>query len=116
MVALSVLTLVISGQNAGPTNQLEMLICKIINLVEMILGVLVVIFFLVGAILFAVSHMHTNAGQHRSSMQGWALGLLVAGVAMLVLYIFAVPIVTFIASFGNLPIAQNPNVCSGVYF
>ena len=49
-------------------------------------------------------------------MQGWTLGLLLAAVVMLAPYLLATPIITLIASAGNLPIAQNPNVCGGIYF
>ncbi len=97
-------------------NPIEVLACKIINLVETVLGILAILFSLIGGLLFAFSHFNANAGQHRSSMQGWAFGLLLAAVVMLALYLLATPIITLIASVGNLPIAQNPNVCSGIYF
>ena len=81
-------------------------LCRIIYQIQLVLGVLSLLLFIMGGILWAGSHLLPNAGQHRSSMQGWAIGLVIAAVIMLVLYAVSTPLIEFIGSMFNYPVAS----------
>lgn len=97
-------------------NPIEVDICRAIGTIEQVLGALALLFFVLGGILFAWAHLLSSAGNQRGNAHGLAVGLIIAAVIMLVLYLIAPYIVVAMAQFGNLPIAQYPNVCEGISF
>lgn len=81
-------------------------LCRIVSQIQLIIGVLSLLLFIMGGILYSGSHLLSSAAQQKSTMQGWAIGLIIGAVILLVLYILAVPVIEFVASFFNYPVAS----------
>ncbi len=85
-------------------NTIVVELCRIIYQIQFIIGILALLLFIMGGILWAGSHLLPSAGQHRSTMQGWAIGLVIAAVIMLILYVVSTPLIEFIGSTFNYPV------------
>jgi hypothetical protein len=100
-----------SGPNGGNSvtgnfvSQLTTQFCSLINGVRAVIGVLALLMFLVGAILYAGGHFLPTAGQVKGSAQGWAMGMIIGSLIGVVLFILAPYIISFIVGFGNGQIA-----------
>ncbi len=77
------------------------LICGIISFVQAVIGILVVAMFILGGILYAVGHFLPQTGNLRGNMQSWAMGMLLAGIIALILFIIAKPVVFLILKMGG---------------
>ena len=89
------------AQNAqNIANQL----CSVVALVADIVGVLAILMFVLGGVLYAFAHFLPASGNLKGSMQGWGMGILMGGIIMLVLYLLAPFIVSHIinASQGGI--------------
>jgi len=76
-------------------------LCGIVNGVRTVIGVIALVMFLVGGVLYAVGHFMPAAGQVKASMQGWAMGMILGGVIGVILVILAPFIISTILSFGS---------------
>jgi len=76
-------------------------LCGIVNGVRTVIGVIALVMFLVGGVLYAVGHFMPAAGQVKASMQGWAMGMILGGVIGVILVILAPFIISTILSFGT---------------
>ncbi|MEM3212166.1 MAG: hypothetical protein QXR85_02565 [Candidatus Micrarchaeaceae archaeon] len=75
-------------------------LCGIIGFVRAIVGVLAVVLFILGGVIYAVGHFLPASGNLRQNMQGWAMGMLFAGIVAVILFIIAQPLVTTITGLG----------------
>jgi len=85
-------------------------LCGIVNFVKAIVGILAVVLFILGGVLYAVGHFLPATGNVRSSMQGWAMGMLMAAIIALILFIIAQPLVTMITGLGSAAGASSISV------
>lgn len=77
-------------------------LCGVINNVRTVVGVIALVLFILGGVLYAVAHMLPAAGNLRGNLQGWSLGMIVGGIVGLIIVIIAPSIIGDIASAGNL--------------
>jgi len=85
-------------------------LCGIVNFVRAIVGILAVVLFILGGVLYAVGHFLPATGNVRSGMQGWAMGMLMAAIIALILFIIAQPLVTMITGLGAAAGASSVSV------
>jgi len=93
-----------SGSGTGSTSVITTLtsqLCGIVNGVRTVIGVIALVMFLIGGVLYAVGHFMPAAGQIKASMQGWAMGMILGGVIGVVLVILAPFIISTILNFGS---------------
>ena len=91
----------VSAAGATATGDLTSTLCGIINAIGLIIGILALMLFILGGVLYAVAHFLPAAGNLRAGMQGWGMGMLVAGVVALILYILAPHIIEIIVGFQS---------------
>ncbi|MGC8676066.1 MAG: hypothetical protein ACP5T3_00920 [Candidatus Micrarchaeia archaeon] len=97
--ALGILTSLVFAQSSLQASVLSVL-CGIVGFVRAIVGVLAIVLFILGGVIYAVGHFLPAAGNLRQSMQGWAMGMLFAGIVAVILFIIATPLVTMITGLG----------------
>jgi len=85
-------------------------LCGIVNFVRAIVGILAVVLFILGGVLYAVGHFLPATGNVRSGMQGWAMGMLMAAIIALILFIIAQPLVSMITGLGSAAGASSVSV------
>jgi len=85
-------------------------LCGIVNFVRAIVGILAVVLFILGGVLYAVGHFLPATGNVRAGMQGWAMGMLMAAIIALILFIIAQPLVTMITGLGAAAGASSVSV------
>ncbi len=77
-------------------------LCTIVSTVQAVVGVIALVMFILGGALYAIAHMMPAAGNLKGNMQGWALGMIVGGVAGIIIVIAAPGIINLItASAGS---------------
>ena len=64
-------------------------LCNVVNSIKTIIGIFALLLFILGGVLYAVAHFLPTAGNLRSGMQGWGMGMLMAGVIALIIYLVA---------------------------
>ncbi|MGC9099266.1 MAG: hypothetical protein ACP5HW_01820 [Candidatus Micrarchaeia archaeon] len=90
---------VVTAQNTLTT--VSSAFCSLVSAVRSIIALFAVVMFLIGGVLYAVGHFLPLAGNLKSSVQGWALGIILGGIVGVILVIIAQPIVNMFAGFGN---------------
>jgi type IV secretory pathway VirB2 component (pilin) len=76
-------------------------LCNIITGVRTVIGVIALVMFLIGGILYAVGHFMPAAGNVKASMQGWAMGMILGGVVGVILVLIAPYLVSLLLSFNT---------------
>ena len=76
-------------------------LCNIIIGVRTVIGVIALVMFLLGGILYAVGHFMPAAGNVKASMQGWAMGMILGGVIGVILVLVAPFLVGLLLSFNS---------------
>ncbi len=96
-------------------------LCNVISAVQEVIGVIAILLFVIGGVMYAVAHMMPSAGSLRANLQGWSMGMIVGGVVGLILVILAPGIVGFIVGNGLSTTANGQNAglsavsgCSGL--
>ena len=90
------------GAAAGQqVNTLTSQLCGIVNGVRTIIGVLALVMFLVGGVLYSAAHFMPAAGQIKANMQGWAMGMILGAVVGVILVILAPIIVNHLIAFDS---------------
>ncbi|MDE1847494.1 MAG: hypothetical protein KGH61_00910 [Candidatus Micrarchaeota archaeon] len=107
----TVLAAIGSGSNGGGGNPstatgaqvgtLTSQLCGIVNGVRTIIGVLALVMFLVGGVLYSAAHFMPAAGQIKANMQGWSMGMILGAVVGVILVILAPIIVNHLISFDS---------------
>lgn len=95
-------------------SSVSQVLCGIVGFIRAIVGVLALALFILGGVLYAVGHFLPAAGQLRVNMQGWAMGLIFAGIVALVLFIIAQPLISTLTGIGSAVGSNTTNaiVCS----
>ncbi|MEM3744844.1 MAG: hypothetical protein QW759_03325 [Candidatus Micrarchaeaceae archaeon] len=76
-------------------------LCGIVNGVRTIIGIIALVMFLIGGVLYAIAHFLPSAGQIKGNLQGWAMGMIIGGIVGLILVIIAPYIINQVMAFGN---------------
>lgn len=82
-------------------------LCGIVSFVKAIVGVLALALFILGGVLYAIGHFLPAAGQLRQNIQGWAMGMIFAGIVGLVLFMISEPLINTITGIGAAAGAAN---------
>ncbi|MEM0094927.1 MAG: hypothetical protein QXX74_03325 [Candidatus Micrarchaeaceae archaeon] len=91
-----------------PANQLlSSQLCGIVNGVRTIIGIIALVMFLIGGVLYAIAHFLPSAGQIKGSLQGWAMGMIIGGIVGLILVIIAPYIIGQVVAFGGNSISAT---------
>lgn len=78
------------GQSA-----LSSTICGIVNGVQNIVGVLALVLFMVGGVMYMISHFIPTSVKFREELQGWSTSMMIGGLIGLIVVIVAPEIVGF---------------------
>ncbi|MEM3820586.1 MAG: hypothetical protein QXM58_02515 [Candidatus Micrarchaeaceae archaeon] len=98
----SFLSTALMAQNTmSATQTLSSQLCGIVSSVRTIIGIIALVMFLIGGVLYAIAHFLPSAGQIKGSLQGWAMGMIIGGIVGLILVIIAPYIITQVVAFGN---------------
>lgn len=76
-------------------------LCNIIGTVRTVVGIFALVLFVVGGVLYAAAHFLPAAGNIRSSLQGWSLGMIMGGIIGIILVIAAPWIVSTVVGFSG---------------
>jgi len=76
-------------------------LCGIVGAVQTIVGILALTLFLIGGVLFAVSHFLPTNMEFKKSMTAWSQGMIVGGLIGLVIVLIAGPIIGLITNIGQ---------------
>ena len=104
----------VSSFNTAPVQQT---LCNVISAVQEVVGVIAILLFVLGGVMYAIAHMMPSAGQLRGNLQGWSMGMIVGGIVGLILVILAPGIVGFIVGNGLSQTANGQtitNSCAGL--
>jgi uncharacterized protein YqgC (DUF456 family) len=69
----------------------------------------VLVLFILGAALYAIAHFLPSAGNMKSGLQGWSIGMMIGGLVGLILIIIGPFIVNLFANAGGLPSVVCPS-------
>jgi hypothetical protein len=86
-----------SRQTAAVISQL----CVIVNSVRSIIGIIALVLFMLGGILYAISHFLPNSLEFKKSMTGWSTAMIVGGIIGLVVVLIAQPLILMIIGLGQ---------------
>ena len=75
--------------------------CSIISTVRTVIGILALALFLLGGVLYAVSHFLPTTLDVKKSMASWSTAMIVGGVIGLIIVVIAPFIVNIIAGIGS---------------
>ncbi len=100
-----------TAAGSAPANVIDAL-CGIINTIGTVIAIFSLVMFILGGTLYALAHFLPAAGNFRSGLQGWGMGMIIGGIVALILYIAAPYIVTTVANFGN--VGSLPPGLSGI--
>ncbi|MCL4375587.1 hypothetical protein M1394_02200 [Candidatus Marsarchaeota archaeon] len=98
-VVANLLGLSLSAQSS--VDLLTSNLCNVVNTVRTVVGIFALVLFVVGGVLYAAAHFLPSAGNLRSGLQGWSLGMIMGGIIGLILVLAAPWIVSTVAGFGS---------------
>jgi hypothetical protein len=75
--------------------------CGFVKGIQGIIGILAIALFLIGGVLYAVSHFLPSSLDFKKSLTSWSTSMIVGGVIGLIVVILAVPIVSTIMGIGT---------------
>jgi hypothetical protein len=75
-------------------------LCSIVNAVRTIVGILALTLFLIGGVLYAVSHFLPTNLEFKKSLTVWSQGMIIGGLVGLVIVLIAQPIIGLITQIG----------------
>ncbi len=105
---------VFASAQAPNTQGIQNSLCNVILGVQEVVGVVSILLFVLGGVMYAIAHMMPAAGQLRGNLQGWSMGMIVGGIVGLILVLLAPGLVGFIVSNGQAAGgAVSTPVCSG---
>ena len=102
MALFSVMSIMSLSFAQAPSTIISSSFCNIINNVRIVVGVISLVLFVLGGVLYAIAHLMPAAGNLRGNLQGWSLGMVVGGIIGLIIVIIAPGIISVIASSGGL--------------
>ena len=76
-------------------------LCGFVNGIRGIIGILAIALFLIGGVLYAVSHFLPSSLDFKKSLTSWSTAMIVGGVIGLIIVILAQPIVSMIMGIGT---------------
>lgn len=76
-------------------------LCNIVNTVRSIVGILALTLFLLGGVLYAVSHFLPTNMEFKKSLSAWAVAMIAGGIIGLVIVLMAQPLISVIIGAGN---------------
>ena len=90
-----------AGAATGGISTLTSQLCGIVAGVRTVIGVVALVMFLIGGILYAIAHFMPAAGQIKANMQGWSMGMIFGAIVGVVLVLLAPIIINHLLAFGN---------------
>lgn len=76
-------------------------LCAIVDSVRSIIGIITLVLFMLGGILYAVSHFLPSNMEFKKSMTGWSQAMIVGGVIGLIIVLIAQPLILLIIGLGQ---------------
>ncbi len=104
LVFVNIATLVMpltADSTNSVTNALTSQLCGIVGSVRTIVGVLALTLFLIGGVLFAVSHFLPTNLEFKKSLTVWSQGMIIGGLIGLIIVLIAQPIISLITQIGT---------------
>lgn len=83
------------------TTALTSQLCGIVGSVRTIVGILALTLFLIGGVLFAVSHFLPTNLDFKKSLTVWSQGMIIGGLIGLVIVLIAQPIISLVTQIGT---------------
>lgn len=93
---------------ANVTTALSSSLCTVITSIRGAIGVVALTLFVLGATLYAVANFLPAAGNFRTGLQGWAMGMMIGGVVGIILILIGPFILDTVVSVAANSIAPIP--------
>jgi hypothetical protein len=90
----------LQAQGTG-TSTITSQLCSIVDSVRTIVGVLALTLFLIGGVLYAVSHFLPTNLDFKKSLTVWSQGMIIGGLIGLVIVLIAQPIIQLVLNIGG---------------
>jgi hypothetical protein len=92
---------ILSVLQADAVSPLTSELCSIVGAVQTIVGILALTLFLIGGVLYAVSHFLPTNLEFKKSLTAWSQGMIVGGVIGLIIVLIAPPLIQLIMGVGT---------------
>lgn len=99
LITFSYLVLAVAGQ--GLTTSLSAQLCNIVNGIRAVVGILALALFLLGGVMYAVSHFLPGDVEIKKSMTAWSTAMITGGIIGLIIVLLAQPIVSLVNGIGG---------------
>jgi hypothetical protein len=76
-------------------------LCSIVNEVRSIIGIIALVLFMVGGLMYAISHFLPTNLEFKKSMTTWSTAMIIGGVIGLVVVLIAQPLIVLIMGLGQ---------------
>ncbi len=76
-------------------------LCVVVNTVKSIIGILALLMFILGGVMYGIAYLLPAAGNLRSSTQGWGMGMIMAGFIAFIIYLIAGYVINILIGFAN---------------
>jgi hypothetical protein len=86
---------------SGTAGAIQSELCSLVHAVQSIIGIIALVLFLLGGLLYAISHFLPTNLEFKKSMTTWSTAMIVGGVIGLVLVLIAQPLISLIIGFGQ---------------
>jgi uncharacterized membrane protein len=83
------------------TTAITTALCSIVQAVRNIVGVLALCLFMLGGVMYAVSHFLPTNMEFKKSLSAWSSAMIVGGIIGLVIVLIAQPLVQMITGIGT---------------
>ena len=96
LLVLSLVGISLASLAAAQSEVVTSSLCIIIDNIQAVIGVIALMLFVLGGVMYAIAHMLPAAGNIKSSMQGWGLGMIIGGIVGIIIVIIAPGIIHLI--------------------
>ncbi len=101
------------AQTGTGSGSISAALCSVVSTVQFVIGIVAILLFVLGGVIYAIAHMMPSAGQFRGSLQGWSMGMIVGGIVGLILVILAPGLISFIITVSGAGGSVNLFACGG---
>ncbi len=98
-VSIASLLVMVAGDNTSSI--ISVTLCGFVSGVRNIVGILAVALFLIGGVLYAVSHFLPSSLDFKKSLTSWSTAMIVGGIIGLIIVLLAQPLVSLLTGIGS---------------
>lgn len=110
LAALSVASLLATvSADTAAQSIISVTLCGFVSGVRNIVGILALALFLIGGVLYAISHFLPSSLEFKKSLTSWSTAMIVGGIIGLIVVLLAQPLVQLITGVGSAAASTSAN-------